>query len=85
MMAKLKLSALTWSKALPCVSLCQTTKSSPQKPNNKPSHCRRLTLFSKVLSLDESQMAVSTGCSPTMRADKPEPMPALTAAQTPPK
>ena len=33
----------------------------------------------------DSQTAVSTGCMPTSSATSPEPMPALTAAQTPPR
>jgi hypothetical protein len=76
--AMLKLQALT---STPCSNLRATTKASPKKPNNKPNHWRRDTWPPR----EDNQMAVSTGCKPTIKADKPEPMPALTAAHTPPK
>ena len=70
-----------WSPALPWENLRDTTSSRPVSPSSNPSHWRRATLAPRA----DNHNAVSTGCRPTISADSPEPMPALTAAQTPPR
>ena len=61
--------------------LALTTRTKPASPSIKPSHWRRLTWLPR----EDIQIAVSTGCKPTISDDRPEPMPALTADHTPPR
>ena len=86
MTAQAMFSKVTWSSGVPCTNLRETTITSPANPSNRPSHCRRETVPCPA-SRDsvDNQMAVSTGWMPTISDDRPEPMPALTAAHTPPR
>ena len=65
----------------PWPNLCPTTSTSPAKPSVSPNHWRAVTRP----PVADSHTAVSTGCNPTISADSPAPMPALTAAHTPPR
>ena len=85
--AKDRFSQVAWSPGPPLPNLRETTSTSPIKPSTSPNHWRRDTLPCPPLgaTVADSHTAVSTGCSPTTSADRPEPMPALTAAHTPPR
>ncbi|MNT82008.1 hypothetical protein D3C72_2216780 [compost metagenome] len=56
-----------------------TTRATPSKPKNRPSHWRGRT----DSPISGAAQAVSTGCMPTIRADRPAGMPSLIAHQTP--
>ena len=72
-------------------NLRDTTTISPPNPKTRPSHWRCVT-FSVTFPPDDrfddmldTQIAVNTGCNPTISAASPEPIPPLMATHTPPK
>jgi len=72
----------------PVPNLRDTTSSRPPRPSASPAHWRPVTLFADGPSpeaIHDTHSAVSTGWSPTTSAVRPEPMPAFTAIQTPPR
>ena len=84
--ANARLTKLAESPGAPCPNFRETTRSKPRKPSSSPTHWRRVTLPVCAVKLNsESQIAVSIGCNPTIKAASPDPIPALTAAQTPPR
>jgi hypothetical protein len=70
----------------PPPSLRDTTSTKPGETQQQARSTGRATRsLTSPPPMPDSQIAVSTGCRPTISADTPEPMPALTAAQTPPR
>lgn len=69
--------------ASPRPSLRHTTRTRPDKPSPKPSHCLREARC--VWPMPDNQRAVSSGCKPTIKDAVPADMPPLTAAHTPPR
>src|SRR5450830_1180354 len=57
--------------------LAYTTRATPSKPKNRPSHWRGRT----DSPINGAAQAVSTGCMPTMSAERPAGMPSLMAQQ----